>query len=254
MEILRDVFYTNKRVAKKAAISLGKNWPIIFTGLFYFIATSVVSMVSRGFWILGGLISIIATSALISSYLYLLNVILRRGKFDFEDFKDGFTVYLRKLWTILFMGYVAMLILSLVSPILINTIGAAAVNMIIITLSFILFNPIPEATYQKYYDPWETITYTVEFVRENWIEWFIPNIALLAIFYFMPGPSLNILSFISNVFNYFISFNSFNISIIGFVIYLLSQIWFSYFMIYRAYLFEELTTSNRRKRLFMREF
>lgn len=254
MEIIKDIFYTNKKVSKKAVISLIKNWPIIFTGLFYFIATSIITTIASGFWLLGGLISIIATSALISNYLYLLNNILRSGSFDFQDFKDGFTPYLRKLWTILFMGYVAMMILSLVAPILINTIGIVAFNMIIIVLSFVLFNSIPEATYQKYYSPWETITYAVEFVRDNWIEWFIPNIILLAIFYFMPGHPLSILSFVSNIFNYFISFNSFSTTLIGLLLYLLSQIWFSFYMIYRAYLFEELTTSNRRKRLFMREF
>lgn len=254
MEILRDIFYTNRSISKKALISLAKNWPIIFTGLFYSLATIILLMSLGAFWILGGLVWIIATSALISNYLYLLNTILNRGYFNFQDFKSGFTPYLRKVWSILFIAYFANLVIGLFSPIITSAIGYNAFGLIIMILTFVLFNPIAETTYQKYYGPWETITYTIDFVRDNWIEWFVPNIVLLVVAYFITGGSMNIYGVISNVFNYFLSFGSIITSFKGLIIYFLGQIWFSYFMIYRAYLFETLSTSNRRKRLFTREF
>jgi len=254
MEMLRDLFYTNRSISKKALMSMIKNWPIIFTGLFYSIATIVLLTTLGSFWILGGLVLIIATSALISNYLYLLDTILNRGHFNFQDFKGGFTPYLRKVWSILFIGYVANLIISFISPIIVGAIGPNAFGVIIAFLTFILFNPIPETTYQKHYGPWETITYAIDFVKDNWIEWFVPNIVLLVILYFITGGSVNIFGVISNVFNYFISFSRMITSIKGIIIYFLAQIWLSYFMIYRAYLFETLSTSNRRKRLFMRQF
>jgi len=233
---------------------MSKNWPIIFTGLFYSIATIILLMSLGAFWILGGLVWIIATSALISNYLYLLNTILNRGYFNFQDFKDGFKPYLRKVWSILFIGYVANLVLSLISPMIVSTIGPNAFAVIISFLTFILFNPIPETTYQKYYGPWETVTYTIDFVKDNWIEWFVPNIVLLVVFYFITGGSISVFGIISNAFNYFLSFGAMITSFKGLIVYFLGQIWFAYFMIYRAYLFEALSTSNRRKRLFMREF
>ncbi|WP_249168601.1 hypothetical protein [Alkaliphilus sp. B6464] len=254
MEILRDLFYTNRSISKKALMSMAKNWPIIFTGLFYSIATIILLMSLGSFWILGGLVWIIATSALISNYLYLLNTILNRGYFNFQDFKDGFTPYLRKVWSILFISYVANLIIGFISPMIVSSIGPNAFSLIIVFLTFIFFNPIPETTYQKYYGPWETVTYTINFVRDNWIEWFVPNIILLVIFYFITGGYINIFGIISNVFNYFISFSTMFTSIRGLLAYFIGQVWFSYFMIYRAYLFETLSASNRRKRLFMREF
>ncbi len=254
MEILRDLFYTNRNISKKALMSTAKNWPIIFTGLFYSIATIILLMTVRSFWLLGGLVWIIATSALISNYLYLINTILNRGYFNFQDFKDGFTPYLRKIWSVLFIGYVASLVLDLVAPILVNTIGYTAFGLIVTVLTYVFFNAIPEVVYQKYYGPWETVTYAVNFIKENWIEWFIPNIVLLFIFYIITGNSINVFSIISNVFNYFLSLGIGITSFKGLFIYCLGQIWFSYFMIYRAYLFEELSTSTRRKRLFMREF
>lgn len=235
-------------------MSMIKNWPIIFTGLFYSTATIIVSMSLGYFGILGGIISIIVTSALISNYLYLLNTILNRGYFNFQDFKDGFTPYLSKIWSILFIGYVAKLILNFVSPMLVSFIGPDALGLIITFLTFMLFNPIPEVTYQKHYGPGETIMYSINFVKDNWVEWFVPNIILLIIFYFISGQSLSIFKIVNNVFNYFISFTGTSISLKGLFIYVIGQIWFSYFMIYRAYLFEILSTSNRRKRIFMREF
>ncbi len=254
MEIFKDIYYTNRDVAKRALISVIKNWPIIFTGLFYSTATIILSMSLRYFGILGGIVSIIVTSALISNYLYLLSTILNRGYFNFQDFKNGFTPYLNKIWSILFIGYVAKLILDFAAPMFTNLIGSGALSLIITFLTFVLFNPIPEITYQKYYGPGETIMYSIDFVRDNWVEWFIPNIILLAIFYFISGQSLSIFRIVNNVFNYFISFTNVSVSLKGFLIYVVGQIWFSYFMIYRADLFKILSTSNRRRRMFMKKF
>ena len=52
-------------------------------------ATVILSMSLGYFGILGGIVSIIVTSALISNYLYILNTILNKGYFNFQDFKDG---------------------------------------------------------------------------------------------------------------------------------------------------------------------
>lgn len=115
MEIFKDIYYTNRSVSKKALTGIIKNWPIIFTGLFYSTATIMLSMSLGFFGILGGIVSIVVTSALISNYLYLLNTILNRGYFNFQDFKDGFTPYLSKIWSILFIGYVAKLVTSILN-------------------------------------------------------------------------------------------------------------------------------------------
>ena len=71
-------------------------------------------------------------------------------------------------------------------------------------------------------------------------------------FYFISGQSLGTFKIVSNVFNYFISFTGTFISP-KIYLHIIGQVWFSYFMIYRAYLFETLSTSNRRKRIFMKE-
>ncbi|MDR5659620.1 hypothetical protein RH915_08945 [Serpentinicella sp. ANB-PHB4] len=249
MQILKDIYYTNTDVLRKTWKGLIKSWPIVFTGLFYTFATILLYMLVPYFGILGGLLMIIGTSALISNYLYLLSNIVKRGKFDYQDFKEGFTAYLRKVWGLLFFAYVASLGMSyFIIPILRGLLPPVILNLILTLGIFILFNVIPEVIYQKYYNPWETIVYAVEFIKDNVIEWFIPNLILIGVLYFLTGELL------TGIFNYYISVTGLLSSPYNIVIYIVGQIWFSLLMIYRGYLFNTLSTSSRRKRMFMRKF
>ncbi|SCY97488.1 hypothetical protein [Alkaliphilus peptidifermentans] len=247
MEILRDLLYTNRGILKDTFKSAKKNWPIIFMGLFYSIATIFLYSILQYFWILAGIILIIATSALISNYLYLLNCIVTRNKISFQDFKDGFTAYLRKVWGILFVFWVASLAFDLVvAPLLMFTLSPTALRLMISFLLFILLNSLPEVIYQKHYNPWETITYSMAFVRDNWLEWFIPNSILFLVLFFFTGNLITSITRYS-LLNIFLNSQ-------GILLYILGQIWLAFAMIYRGYLFDLLSTSNRRKRLFMRKF
>ncbi|NLM03825.1 MAG: hypothetical protein GX214_02270 [Clostridiales bacterium] len=249
MDIIKDIFYTNKRVFKLAIDSFIKNWIIIFTGLFYSLATIILYISLPHFWILAGLVMIIVTSALISNYLHLINCIITRNKFDIQDFKEGFTIYLNKVWGISFIGWFGSLVVStLIMPIFSRGNLAIELNLIINFLVITLLNALPESVYQKMYNPWDTIVYTFEFIKENWIEWFVPNIILSIVLYLLTG------SFLSGVFKYYIPLRFNILSPRVFLIYILGQIIFSFTMIYRGYLFDILSTSTRRKRLFMREF
>ncbi|SET50645.1 hypothetical protein SAMN05660297_02624 [Natronincola peptidivorans] len=245
MEIIKDIFYTNRKVTKNAIESLYKNWIIIFTGLFYSIAIIILSMLLPHFWILAGLVHIIFSSALVSNYLYLISCIIRKNKFGLQDFKDGFTVYLRKVWGVMFIAWVASLIFN---TFLTPFFRGMAIGLIINVVVLIVLNAIPEVIYQKHYNPWETITYTVEFVKDNWIEWFAPNLILLGVLYFLTG------SLLTGIYFFLQSLRIIFQSPIGLILFILGQVWLSFTMIYRGYLFEILSTSNRRKRLFMREF
>ncbi len=103
----------------------------------------------------------------------------------------------------------------------------------------IIFNAIPETIYQKYYSEGDTVVYATQFIKENALEWFAPNVILLGILYL-----------ISSRLSLFLA--SLNLSIVGTLIslVLVSGIT-SFAMIYRGYLFEMLTTTTRRKRVFM---
>ncbi|WP_026477011.1 hypothetical protein [Alkaliphilus transvaalensis] len=247
MEIFQDLYHTNLTVLKNSINSIRKNWGIVLTGIFYIFATIFLYYILRFFWILAGLVLLIATSALISNYLHLLEGIIRRNRITMQDFKEGFGIYLRKVWGLLFLFYVAQLAYTLLAePIISTFIHPLLARNLMMFIVFIVLNPIPEVLYQKYYSPWESISYSFEFIKDNWIEWYIPNIIFIGLMYLLTGE------LISGVINYYAPVNL--LARGGIVTYLLGQVLFSFMMIYRGYLFETLSTSNRRKRLFMRKF
>ncbi len=247
MSIFMDIYYMNLKTAKKAFKSLIKNWLIIFTGLVYSTILFVGTLISPLFWILSRLFLLILSSAMVSNYLYLLQQIVEKDRFSLQDFKDGFLIYLRKVWTVYFIGFVALLGIDIfLRPLIVGFVGPFVYHFGLIFLMVFLLNALPETIYQKSYNGWESIKSSVEFIKEHWIEWYLPNVLLVVILAFITGSA------IINVFDNVTSLGAITRGPFGIILYLLGQLWFSYMMIYRGFLFELLNTSSRRKRMFMR--
>lgn len=247
MSILMDIYLMNLKTAKKAFRSLMKNWLIIFTGLVYSTILFVGTMISPLFWILSRMFLLILSSAMVSNYLYLLQQIIDKERFSLQDFKDGFLIYLRKVWSIYFIGFVILLGLDIfLRPIIVGVVGPFVYQFGLLFLMVFTLNALPETIYQKSYNGWESIKFSMEFIKENWIEWYLPNIVLIGILAYITGSAL------INVFDNVTSLRTITQGPFGLALYFLGQLWFSYIMIYRGFLFELLNTSSRRKRLFMR--
>lgn len=252
MGVIKDIIYVNKQAGKNTLKSFSKNWYIIFTGLIYTILNLIIyqliSNIFRGpLYILSGIITVIISSSFISNYLYLLFNIINYDRIRVQDFKDGFTIFIRKIYGVLFISYIANLLLSL----LVGSSGRGLGNIdsLIFLLVFIIFNALPETIYLKHYNPWDSIVYSFDFMKENWFNWILVNGIFLALLYLITG---NILI---NVFNTHISVNIFSLfSLREGVGYLIGQSIFSIMMIYRGHMYKILSTSTRRKREFMNKF
>lgn len=250
MDILKDIFMINKTALKKTIKSLKKNWMIIFTGLIYVSLNLVMMVIINTFFrgilfVLAGFIMAIVSSALISNYLYLLSNVIRYNKITTNDFKDGFTQYLRKIYGIFFIAWIGNIILTMLGGMFGS--NGAMVSSIVSIVILVALNPLPETIYQKYYSPGESIQYTFEFMKENWVNWFLPNLILSYLLYVVTGR------LILDLFTTHLGFNySFNFKSI--IIYLLGQTIFSFMMIYRGHLYKILSTSTRRKRMYMNKF
>lgn len=248
MDYIEDIIYVNKESFIKTINSLKKAWPIVFVGLIYgamsIIVTGVLNLLMRGpLSILSGIISIIIISGLFSNYLYLLTNVIKYGRVDFNDFKNGFTAYLRKIYSIIFIFYLARLLLTMVLRIS-GPMGSTLMTLVTLG-AFILLNALPETIYQKYYGSLDTISYSFSFIRENVLNWATPNIIFFAILYNLL-PSITIIPTM-------LSFGM--IPGIGLIIaFLIGQLVFNFGMIYRGHLFELLSTSTKRKREFMKKF
>jgi hypothetical protein len=81
-------------------------------------------------------------------------------------------------------------------------------------------------------------------MKENWLNWLLPNVVLLGAFVVLTGSGLNPSAILGRGL-----FSLSTQSIIGFVI---AQLLLSFIMVYRGLLFNILSTTSRRKRMFMR--
>lgn len=250
MDLINDILLINKQTFKKTILSLRKNWIIIFTGIVYIILNIVLfNVIVRLFTgvlsIFAGIALAILSASLISNYLYLLFNIINYDKISLQDFKDGFTYFLRKIYTIFFFGWIGSFVLSSIggmfgtSSLLLNT-------MITISI-FVLLNPLPETLYLKSLEPLDSCVYSFDFMKENWLNWLLPNIVFYVLLYYLTGRLL------TNLFATHLNF-IFGLDGISIIMYLIGQLLFSFGMIYRGHLYKLLSTSTRRKRMYMNKF
>ncbi|TJX13032.1 hypothetical protein E9840_11165 [Tissierella creatinini] len=250
MDLLKDFKYVTEHSFKKTIESLKKNYLIIFTVLVYWIITltvgSIVSFIFRGpLWIISGFITYFIQSAIISNYLYLLFNIINYNRFNLNDFKQGFTAFLWKIYGVFFILYIGELLLSALG----NILGTAAVflNLIIMIAALVLLNALPESIYLRSNSPVDTLMYALGFMKENWLNWGIPNIILMGLIYLTTGNILT--SFVNTSIGFVLGSGLKDIAL-----YFIGQIIFSFMMIYRGHLFKILSTSTRRKRMFINKF
>lgn len=239
MEIIRDLISTNKKIFERTIKSFSKNYLLFLLGIVYMAILFAGSISANIFGPFASLIIFLIMAAVISDYLYIINQVIHNRKFDMGDFKSGFKVYFRKVYAFLFLVWVIQfgidLLLAPIIPIFREFYMISAINLFML----IIFNAIPETIYQKYYSEGDTVVYATQFIKENALEWFAPNIILIGLLYL-----------ISSRLSLFLA--SMNLSIFGTLISLiLASGVTSFAMIYRGYLFEMLTTTTRRKRVFM---
>jgi len=245
MHLFQDILETNREIIPKACRLLLKNWPILFTGIVYSIILIFLWRVASMFWILAGIVITLVQSAIISNYLYLIENIIRYQRITMEDFKAGFTAYIWKVYGIMiviwFVNYGASLFLS---PLLNIRLGTVSLWFLVKVAAFLLLNCLPEVIYQKHFYIGDTFRYSFEFIKENWIDWYIPNVILGLLCYIIIGDIRIPYLLLGNRMLAFASSKIF--------LYLAGQVLLAYFMIYRGLLFEILSGTSRRKRMFMR--
>lgn len=248
MEIIKDILEVNSHVLKKSSTSLKDNWVIIFTGMVYVLINLVAMLLV--FTLFNGILSIFAgiavailSASLISNYFYLLFNVINYNRITLQDFKDGFKYFLRKIYTVLFFAWIGSYLLNIIQ----GTLGfnPIVLNIIINVSIFVFLNALPETLYLKVLDPMDSIMYAVDFIRENAINWLIPNMLFYLALYLITGKIM---------LNIFTIHTGSMLGLAGIIRYLIGQILFSFVMIYRGHLFKLLSTSTRRKRMFMKKF
>ena len=234
MKHLRVTLWIYALALRRSWESVSKNWIVSFAPLaFGFIFSSAVSLVGRlGF--IGGIVILLVSQACLSSGLYMIENIVHMGKTNFDDFVKGFSVYLWELVRISFILWIPLRLAQIAFAEVPN--GGLMLALIEIAL-YVFLNPVPEFIYQTQSSGIELLGASYNFIVENWIDWFIPTIALTVLGYLL----VQALSFMT-------------LSLPGWVQFFIVSFGFglclTYIMVFRGFLFAELHGTTRRGRAY----
>jgi hypothetical protein len=179
--------------------------------------------------IIGGFLFSFATSAVFSCYLYFVGEVVAQSRVSLSEFRTSIGKYFWSVLNVMFVFWIARLLLG---PFLSRAEEGAIIWRLLELAALILLNPVPEVIYQKgTYGGLETVQQSFRFIQENWIEWFVPNLPLLA-WFFLDLPD---------------HFGSFDMGILWVLV---TAALIHFVMVFRGHLFESLSGSSHRQRMF----
>lgn len=217
-----------RRAFTRGAVLAVKNWPVLGSVFAYLAILRVGASFAAYLGIAGGFVFSLLTSACVGSFLYLVEAIVRSNRVSWDDFRRSFGMY---LWDVVGVSFALWLFWQVVTPLLLQMPQGPVIVLCIYLVIVVLFNAIPELIYLGHHSLLQLLSRSYEFVANNWIEWFPPNVLLMA-------GLLALGSFPAH-------------SIVESVVQTAAMALYVYFaMIVRGLLFIELDGSTRRSRIF----
>jgi len=227
---------------------LQPNWWVAFLPFVYGVVFIVAGIIAAPLGILGGFLLGFVLALCTSSYLYFIAGVVDGNRMTPADLSESWRSYLNPVMTILFFFFVVQYTLAVLLP---KTSGGVLVNLLINLALLIALNPIPEIIYQGRSDGFDMLQESVDFIRENSVEWFTPLLVLVLVSFLVPLPFASLVLQSGTLM--FPSFTLFG-SLTGFLWAALSALLFYVLMVFRGLLFRALSGSTRRQRLYRARF
>lgn len=183
------------------------------------------SLLTAPLGIIGGFIMGLVMDALISSFLVMVETAIRGQRLTVDDFKQSFLRYFFDVMGVLFVVWIVSMVVGFARE--------AWLGVAVYAAMLILFNPLPELIYLAHSGTSDLFAKAYSFIRDSWIEWFIPNLLVVGALYWIyqqPWPLPGLTETLAKAV-YF-----------AFAVYVM--------MIFRGFLFQALHRSSRRQRLF----
>jgi hypothetical protein len=220
---LTDLADVYGRVLRRAIELTVKHWWLGLVAIAYLAAFAALAIVAAPFGLVGGFLLGFGMAALISSWLVLVNQVVRNGRVTIAEIPESFVVYLLDVITFLFFR-------SLLSWAASSAFGDASYAGIVADLAiFVFLNAAPEQIYLARNSGLAVFVESYRFIGTYWIEWLPINVLLVLLFQlvieYVPVMSVAVV---------------------------LAAILLAFGFIARGLLFLELTTSSRRAREFAR--
>ena len=169
-------------------------------------------------------------AAAASCYLYFLGEVVAKSRVKLDELRRSIGAYFWSVANLFFVYWVASLVIDLMVP------GPQKLvfGQLLQLAALILLNAAPEVIYQRgSYGGLETVQRSIRFLQANWIEWGIPNLLILAVWWFTPRYPLEMLGTVGTVLTAIIE---------GALLHLV--------MVFRGHLFAALDGTSHRQRMY----
>jgi len=178
---------------------------------------------------LGSFVVWIVWAAAASCYLYFLGEVVAKSRVKLDEFGRSVGAYFWSVANLFFVYWVASLLIELMAgP------QRAVFSQLLFLAAVILLNAAPEVIYQRGSSGGlETVQRSVRFLQANWIEWGIPNLLFLAVWWYLPRYPLAELGMLGTVITAVVE---------GALLHLV--------MVFRGFLFAALDGSSHRQRMY----
>jgi len=260
LQLYRDVFVKSWRACVR-------NWPVMLATPALMVLQLAAGWVVAPLGMLGGLLMSLVNAACSSCYLVLINEVTRTGgRATLQDFRRGFGVYFSDILSVLFVLWIASMLLNVVAGV---SAQGQLVSMAVSLLAGIALNVVPELIYQGRSRSTELLMESLQFVQQNWLEWFLP-VGILSMLLGTQWLSLEFIQWdLSAIYGLLIALSPTGLAM-TIPMELLSRLGsapvaaislgipllfgFFFLMVFRGFLFRELNGTSRRSRAFRQKF
>jgi hypothetical protein len=216
---------------QQALTGIRKNAWTLFLPMSLLVANGLATgLVITALGRLGSFVVWAVWAAAASCYLYFLGEVVAKSRVKLDEFGRSVGAYFWSVANLFFVYWVA----SLVIEVLVPRPQQAVFSQLLVLAAVILLNAAPEVIYQ-----WgsrgglETVQRSVRFLQANWIEWGIPNLLVLAAWYYVPRDPLAPLGTLGTVLTAVVE---------GALLHLV--------MVFRGHLFTALDGTSHRQRMY----
>jgi hypothetical protein len=167
-----------RRAFARGAVLAVRNWPVLGSVFAYLAILTAGARFAVFLGIAGGFVMSLLWSACVGSFLYLVEMIVRTNRVSWEDFRHSFGAY---LWDVVAVSFALWIFWQVMTPMLGQMPQGRVIVLCIELLILVLFNAVPELIYLGHYPLLQLLARSYQFIANNWIEWFPPNLILMAL-------------------------------------------------------------------------
>lgn len=206
--------------------------PIGLSFVFLLVSALLGAVLGRA----AGFVIVFAIDAVFSAYLYFVAEVVQNSKASVSEWSRAFRAY---FWSVMNVGFILYITDLMLDYALATNQQAHLIRFGIWIIELVLLSAVPEVLYQRNTYGFGSIGASIQFVQENWIEWFLPHVLVGAAMYFL-APQLGM----------FLLGGFLNLALLSLPIAIVMGAFIHVFMIFRGHLFEVLSSSTHRQRMF----